>query len=70
MDNNNMKIIKSKTGEVYMCHMNGKNIQSTIRQDVETWRDEQMKHEAEYNKILNSATQAYYNDKTFNYKGD
>ena len=70
MDNNNMKIIKSKTGEVYMCHMNGKNIQSTIREDVETWRDEQMKHKAEYNKILSSATQAYYNDKTFNYKGD
>ena len=70
MDNNNMRIIKSKTGEVYMCHMNGKNIQSTIREDVETWRDEQMKYEAEYKEILDFATQALYNDKTFNYKGD
>ena len=65
-----MKIIKSKTGEVYMCHMNGKNIQSTILKDVETWRDEQMKYEAEYKEILDFATQAFYNDKTFNYKGD
>jgi len=65
-----MRIIKSKTGEVYMCHMNGKNIQSTILKDVETWRDEQMKYEAEYKEILDFATQAFYNDKTFNYKGD
>ena len=65
-----MRIIKSKTGEVYMCHMNGKNIQSTIRQDVETWRDEQMKHEAEYDILYNTAVQAYYDDTSFNYKGD
>ena len=65
-----MRIIKSKTGEVYMCHMNGKNIQSTIREDVETWRDEQMQNKAEYDLVYNQAVQAYYDDTSFNYKGD
>ena len=65
-----MRIIKSKTGEVYMCHINGKNIQSTILQDVETWRDEQMQNKAEYDLIYNQAVQAYYDDTSFNYKGD
>jgi len=65
-----MRIIKSKTGEVYMCHINGKNIQSTILQDVETWRDEQMQNKAEYDLVYNQAVQAYYDDTSFNYKGD
>ena len=65
-----MRIIKSKTGEVYMCHINGKNIQSTILQDVETWRDEQMQNKAEYDLIYNQAVQSYYDDTSFNYKGD
>lgn len=65
-----MRIIKSKTGEVYMCHINGKNIQSTILQDVETWRDEQMQNKAEYDLVYNKAVQAYYDDTSFNYKGD
>jgi len=65
-----MRIIKSKTGEVYMCHINGKNIQSTILQDVETWRDEQMQNKAEYDLVYNQAVQSYYDDTSFNYKGD
>ena len=64
-----MRIIKSKTGEVYMCQMNGKNIQSTIRKDVEAWRDEQIQDQS-YDTLYHAAVQAYYNDKTFNYKGD
>ena len=65
-----MRIIKSKTGEVYMCHINGKNIQSTILEDVETWRDEQMQNKAEYDLVYNQAVQSYYDDTSFNYKGD
>jgi len=52
-----------------MCHMNGQSFQSGNVEYVEEWRDDQMKHEAEYKSLLNNATQAYYNTDN-NYTGD
>tara|TARA_R100001369_G_scaffold10833_1_gene24119 strand:- start:265 stop:462 length:198 start_codon:yes stop_codon:yes gene_type:complete len=65
-----MRIIQSKDGSTYMCHMNGQSFQSGNKEYVEEWRDKQMENEAEYKELLDIATQAYYNDKSFNYKGD
>ena len=64
-----MRIIQSKDGSTYMCHMNGQSFQSGNKEYVEEWRDDQMKHEAEYKSLLNNATQAYYNTDN-NYTGD
>ena len=37
---------------------------------VEEWRDVQMQDKAEYDKLYHQAVQAYYDDTSFNYKGD
>ena len=70
MDNNNMRIIQSKDGGTYMCHMNGQSFQSGNKEYVEEWRDVQMQDKAEYDTLYNAAVQAYYDDTSFNYKGD
>ena len=65
-----MRIIQSKDGSTYMCHMNGQSFQSGNVEYVEEWRDVQMQDKAEYDTLYHEAVQAYYDDTSFNYKGD
>ena len=53
-----------------MCHMNGQSFQSGNVEYVEEWRDVQMQDKAEYDTLYHAAVQAYYDDTSFNYKGD
>ena len=73
MDNNNMRIIKHNTQNLYTCRIENRSFTSPKYDDVAKWRDDNQ-DKAEYyrkcNALHDKAMQHMYDNNHNNYTGD
>jgi len=73
MDNNNMRIIKHNTQNLYTCRIENRSFTSPNYDDVARWRDDNQ-DKAEYyrkcNALHDKAMQHMYDNNHNNYTGD
>lgn len=73
MDNNNMRIIKHNTQNLYTCRVENRSFTSPNYDDVAKWRDDNQ-DKAEYyrkcNALHDKAIQHMYDNNHNNYTGD
>ena len=73
MDNNNMRIIKHNTQNLYTCRIENRSFTSPNYDDVSKWRDDNQ-DKAEYyrkcNALHDKAMQHMYDTNPTNYTGD
>ena len=73
MDNNNMRIIKHNTQNLYTCRIENRSFTSPNYDDVAKWRDDNQDR-AEYfrkcNALHDKAMQHMYDNNHNNYTGD
>ena len=73
MDNNNMRIIKHNTQNLYTCRIENRSFTSPNYDDVAKWRDDNQ-DKAEYyrkcNALHDKAMQHMYDNNPTNYTGD
>ena len=73
MDNNNMRIIKHNTQNLYTCRIENRSFTSPSYDDVAKWRDDNQDR-AEYfgkcNALHDKAMQHMYDNNKNNYTGD
>ena len=73
MDNNNMRIIKHNTQNLYTCRIENRSFTSPNYDDVAKWRDDNQDR-AEYflkcNALHDKAMQHMYDNNKNNYTGD
>jgi len=73
MDNNNMRIIKHNTQNLYTCRVENRSFTSPNYDDVAKWRDDNQDR-AEYfrkcNALHDKAMQHMYDNNKNNYTGD
>jgi len=73
MDNNNMRIIKHKSQDLYTCSIYNISFTSPNYNDVAKWRDDNAPNAEYYKEIKqlhNKAMQCMYNTNPTNYTGD
>ena len=73
MDNNNMRIIKHKSQELYTCSINNISFTSPDYSSVMKWRDDNVPNAEYYNEIKvlhDKAMQSMYDNNPTNYTGD
>ena len=73
MDNNNMRIIKHKSQELYTCSINNISFTSPDYSSVMKWRDDNAPNAEYYKEIKvlhDKAMQSMYDTNPTNYTGD
>ena len=73
MDNNNMRIIKHKSQELYTCRIENRSFTSPDYSSVMKWRDENVQNAEYYKEIKvlhDKAMQSMYDTNPTNYTGD
>ena len=73
MDNNNMRIIKHKSQELYTCSIDNISFTSPDYNSVMQWRDDNVPNTEYYKEIKvlhDKAMQSMYNNNPTNYTGD
>ena len=73
MDNNNMRIIKHKSQELYTCSIDNISFTSPDYSSVMKWRDDNVPNAEYYKEIKvlhDKAMQSMYNNNPTNYTGD
>ena len=73
MDNNNMRIIKHKSQELYTCSIDNISFTSPDYSSVMKWRDDNVPNAEYYKEIKvlhDKAMQSMYDNNPTNYTGD
>jgi len=73
MDNNNMRIIKHKSQNLYTCSIDNISFTSPDYSSVMKWRDDNAPNAEYYKEIKvlhDKAMQSMYDNNTTNYTGD
>jgi hypothetical protein len=73
MDNNNMRIIKHKSQDLYTCSINNISFTSPDYSSVMKWRDDNVPNAEYYKEIKvlhDKAMQSMYDNNPTNYTGD
>ena len=73
MDNNNMRIIKHKSQDLYTCSIDNISFTSPDYSSVMKWRDDNAPNAEYYKEIKvlhDKAMQSMYDNNTTNYTGD
>lgn len=73
MDNNNMRIIKHKSQDLYTCSIENRSFTSPDYSSVMKWRDDNAPNAEYYKEIKvlhDKAMQSMYDNNPTNYTGD